>query len=366
LISLRNLLRAPARSLMTAGGVAAGIGLFVAILAITTDLHEQIGAVADAYTLEVVVYERRANSPLSSRIPVGQMQALQRRFGDTVSPFVIGTLNERWNSYALVIGAPREFAHRTQLIEGRAAQAESDEVVLGEVAAQRLRLTPGATIALDGRERPIVGIYRTGSRMLDGGVMTGIAQAQRMLGREGVEAQYTLALLRARDRAGAAELMRKVEAAEPTLRAIPGTEFAGALRLLRVVNAFVTTISVVALVGTVLVVSNTMMMAIAERTREIGILMTVGWSPWRVLRMFAAESILVCLAGTALGHGFALLLLRAVNRMESVGFGWIPVRYSWSVAAASIAVAAGVGVIALAWPAVVVTRMQPLAALRRE
>ena len=67
MIFLRNVLRAPARSLMTALGIAVGVALFVAITAITLDLQSQIDGATSTYNLEVVVYERRATSPFSSR-----------------------------------------------------------------------------------------------------------------------------------------------------------------------------------------------------------------------------------------------------------------------------------------------------------
>jgi len=368
MIFLRNVLRARARSLMTALGIAAGLGLWLAISAITIDLHSQIDAVAGAYTLEVVAYERRATSPLSSRITQSQMDALSRRYGDRVVPMVMGTSNERWNAYALVIGVPEAFARRIPLVAGThpGAQAAAGGLMLGELAAQRLQLGPGQTLRLDGRDWPILGIYRSSSRMLDGGVMTGIAPAQQMLAREGAEPLYTLALLRAPDAAAARRLIDEIERDQPALRAIPGTEFSGSLRLVRVVDAFIRTISVVVLVGTGLVVTNTLLMAIAERTRELGILMTVGWSPWLVLRMLLAESLLLCTLGAALGNGFALGLLRVVNGLESVGFGWIPVRYPWSLAGAAFLLAGAIALVALAWPAVVVWRMQPLQALRHE
>jgi putative ABC transport system permease protein len=116
----------------------------------------------------------------------------------------------------------------------------------------------------------------------------------------------------------------------------------------------------------VLVVTNTLLMAVAERTREIGILMAVGWTPWLVLRMLLAESVLLCLAGTALGNLLGLALLHAVNRMESVGFGWIPVSLSPALVASSFALTLLIALLALAWPAAVLARMQPLSALRHE
>ncbi len=366
MIFLRNLLRAPVRSLLTALGVAAGLGLFVAVTAITQDVRRQIDGVAGGYGLEVVAYERRATSPFSSRISSAQMADLRARFGAGVTPLILGTHNERWSAYALVIGAPVEFMGRVALVEGSRFTEGSEDALIGEVAAARLGVRAGSEVALDGRQVRISGIYRTGSRLLDGGLMMDVARAQAILTREGAEQEYTLALLSAGGRDVAASLIQEINARYPSLRAIPGTEFAGAMRLMRVVDAFVRTISVVALIGTCLVVGNALVMALAERTRELGILMTVGWSPWLVLRMLAAESLVLCAFGALLGNLFAVVLLRVVNGIESIGFGWIPVRYSMSLAAASLGLAGLVALIALTWPAVVVFRMQPLAALRHD
>lgn len=366
MIFLRNVLRAPARSLMTALGIAAGVALFVAITAITLDLRQQIDGVTGAYQLEVVVYERRATSPMSSRIGAPQMAELQARYGSALSPLVIGTLNEAWSAYALVMGVTPEFLHSVALSSGAHFAAGSGEAMIGEIAMQKLALQPGESVTLDGRQVRISGVFRTGSRLLDGGIMMDIAQAQAMLTREGAEPQYTLALLRAGKQEAATALISDVNRLYPSLRAIAGTEFSGSMRLLRVIEAFVTTISVVALVGTCLIVSNTLLMAIAERTREIGILMTVGWTPWLVLRMLFAESLMLCAVGAAVGNAFALILLRVVNSMESVGFGWIPLRYPLSLAAVSLGMALGVALVSLAWPTVVLYRLQPLAALRHE
>ena len=103
MIFLRNVLRAPLRALMTVLGIAAGVALFAAVSAITADLRQQIGAAIDSYHFDVVVHERRAPSPFSSKITVPQMQALVQDFGSAVAPMVIGTLNEKWSPYALVM-----------------------------------------------------------------------------------------------------------------------------------------------------------------------------------------------------------------------------------------------------------------------
>jgi ABC-type antimicrobial peptide transport system permease subunit len=94
--------------------------------------------------------------------------------------------------------------------------------------------------------------------------------------------------------------------------------------------------------------------------------MTVGWSPWLILRMLTAESLLLCLLGAALGNAMALALLHTVNSMESVGYGWVPQTLSLDLVAGTFATTALIAIVALVWPAVVVWRMQPLSALRHE
>ncbi len=366
MIFLRNVLRAPARSLMTVLGVAVGIALFVAITAITLDLRQQIDGATSAYNFDVVVFERRANSPLASRISSTQMQDLQQRYGAALLPMVMGTRNEKWSAYALVIGVTQDFLKQIALTSGSAYADGTGTAMIGELAAVKLGIHAGQTLLIDGRNLLITGVYRTGSSMLDGGLMTDISGAQRMLTREGAEPLFTLALLRGTRQETAASLIEQINERYPLLKAIPGTEFAGALRLMRVVDAFVTTISIVALVGTCLVVSNTLMMAIAERTREIGILMTVGWQPLLVLRMLFAESLLLCAVGTLLGNALALVLLHVLNGLESVGFGWIPTRFPWSLVANSFAMSLSIALVSMLWPALVLYRMQPLAALRHE
>ncbi len=58
-----------------------------------------------------------------------------------------------------------------------------------------------------------------------------------------------------------------------------------------------------------LVVGNTMMMSIRERTKEIGVLKTLGFSSERVMRMVLGESLWLSLTGAAAGLGLAALAL---------------------------------------------------------
>jgi putative ABC transport system permease protein len=70
-----------------------------------------------------------------------------------------------------------------------------------------------------------------------------------------------------------------------------------------------------------LVTINTMMMAARERTTEIAVLKTLGYSDGLVLRLVAAEAILVSLAGGVIGCGVAWMIFQ---RLDFTAGGMFP------------------------------------------
>ncbi|HUC77969.1 MAG TPA: FtsX-like permease family protein [Vicinamibacterales bacterium] len=101
--------------------------------------------------------------------------------------------------------------------------------------------------------------------------------------------------------------------------------------------------------------------AVAERTREIGIRMSLGASPAGLLRDLLAQGLRLCLVGTAIGLVGALLLARFLRRLL---FG---------VAASDnltilVVVATMTAVVAAATliPASRAARIDPIAALRQD
>ncbi|MHC4502178.1 MAG: WD40 domain-containing protein, partial [Planctomycetota bacterium] len=66
---------------------------------------------------------------------------------------------------------------------------------------------------------------------------------------------------------------------------------------------------------------NTMMMSTFERTREFGMLLSLGASPWRIVRMILCESVILGIAGVAIGSGLgtAVVLLTGHYGFD---YGW--------------------------------------------
>jgi putative ABC transport system permease protein len=84
-----------------------------------------------------------------------------------------------------------------------------------------------------------------------------------------------------------------------------------------VVLLFDTIFSMLGTIIFVLVVlssSNTMLMAVMERVREIGTLMALGTSRLKVLAIFVIEGIFVGILGGVFGAVFGFLVIKAINR----------------------------------------------------
>jgi putative ABC transport system permease protein len=76
-----------------------------------------------------------------------------------------------------------------------------------------------------------------------------------------------------------------------------------------------------AFITILMIVGNTMVMAVRERTREIGVLKTLGFSNGRILRLVLGESILLAMIGGLLGLGLAAL---AISIMSDALINFVP------------------------------------------
>jgi putative ABC transport system permease protein len=143
-------------------------------------------------------------------------------------------------------------------------------------------------------------------------------------------------------------------------------------RFFAVLDMFLGIFGSLALAVASLAIVNTLVMAVLERRREIGIMKALGASDGDVKKLFFAEAATMGLLGGALGVAFGWLLGRAINfgtnlylhRMK------MPAENLWTVppwlAAGAIGFALLVSVLAGIYPAARAARLDPVEALRYE
>jgi len=86
------------------------------------------------------------------------------------------------------------------------------------------------------------------------------------------------------------------------------------------VKAFILIICSAVVFATLLVSANTMAMSIRERTREVAVLKTLGFTRQSVLGLFVSEAVALAAVGGLIGVGLAYLLIGAVSHSPYMSF----------------------------------------------
>jgi putative ABC transport system permease protein len=131
------------------------------------------------------------------------------------------------------------------------------------------------------------------------------------------------------------------------------------------VRLLLASISTVVIFTVVLVAANTMAMSIRERTGEIAILKTLGFSPRQVLGMLIAESMLIALAGGLLGSLGGRLLYSSMN-LSSMTMGFIQtLNVRWTTVGIAAGISLLVAIVSTLVPAYGASRLPIAVAIRR-
>jgi putative ABC transport system permease protein len=124
---------------------------------------------------------------------------------------------------------------------------------------------------------------------------------------------------------------------------------------------FGTALPAIGLIVGALVIMNIMLVAVAERTREIGIRKALGATRSDILWQFLIEAATLSVIGAAIGIAGGIALAKVVAAVTP-----LPAAVAvWSIFAA-LALGAGVGIVAGVYPASRAARLDPIAALRQE
>jgi len=248
-----------------------------------------------------------------------------------------------------------------KLIEGRQV-TRPNEIVLGKVASENYKTGVGDLMTLFGNRYRVVGIFETGAAFEDGAGMLGLREAQRLLNRP---RSVSFIFVDVKDPKQAETVRAAIAHRYPEAQVSLSSQFAEDSGDIESMNAMIDVIGVLALLVGGIVVANTMMMSIHERTREIGTLRAVGWRKRRILGQVVQESLLLCFVAGVFGSISGVILVMLLVKVPVVS-GMLSAKWDVGLFAQAVGVALLIGLIAGIYPAWRASRMQPVEALRYE
>ncbi len=217
----------------------------------------------------------------------------------------------------------------------------------------------GQTIRIGTKDFTIVGLYHTGSLVLDATIVMDINTARELLAlAPRAVSTFNVEPVNA---AEADALIERIERALPGVRAQRISQFSLTVgSVMERLNLFL--LMAVALAGLVggVGIANTMLMSTSERYIEFGVMRTNGWTRRNVLVLVTVESALLGLLSGVLGTGLATAGVFTVNRFLH---GFALDLNPWLIAA-SLAASLGIAMLSGLYPAWKASRMTPMDAIR--
>jgi putative ABC transport system permease protein len=262
-----------------------------------------------------------------------------------------------------------------RLVEGDWASGPNEVVVdLNTADEQGFRVGESVRVAGEGpvRSYTLVGIARFGDVDSLGGAtiaLFDLPTAQRVLAKSGFDA----VAVAARDGVDDAALVKAIEDVVPSSTVVrTGAEQAeedgeGVGEFVTFIRYFLLAFGGIALFVGAFVIFNTLSITVAQRTKELATLRTLGASRRQVLRSVVLEGTVLGVVASAIGLGLGVLLARGLTALFGALDLEMPQADSvFRTRTAVVAMLTGtlVTLFASVWPAVRATRIDPISAVR--
>jgi ABC-type antimicrobial peptide transport system permease subunit len=368
---LKNLLRRKARTFLTMLGISIGVAAIIGLGAMADGLDEGYASVLTGSKADLVLSQPNTFDLSYSSVDEKLEKDLQAMPEVAATSGMLQGFVQAENApLFFVFGYPQDSftLKRFQIVEGfsfkdpAVVRTKGRPLILGTAASESLKKKVGDTIVLSGSSYRIIGLYQTGDAFEDSGAVVGLEDAQQLLGKP---RQVSVFYIQLKDPDLGDRLKTRVKRLWPDLEMSTGSELAGKQSMGQSMRVFVWVIAGLALILGGVGMMNAQMMAVFERTREIGVLRAVGWKQGRVLRMILGESIVICLAGGTLGIFLGWLVLVLMSQM-TVLFGGTSSSIRIGLIFQAYVVVLVLGLVGGLYPAWRATRFQPSEALRYE
>ncbi|MEE1117367.1 ABC transporter permease [Methanosphaera sp.] len=369
---LKNPFRNKTRSLLAIIGIAIGIATIVALGLITASLEDSTETTLKEGSAEITATKIGSSMASSSGNlnesyveELSKIDGVEKTAGMLESTVIDTSKSSDSSRYGFSLyGAKTDDLSIVGInnINGSVFNENENELIVGKNLAEEENYTIGDKVDVYGKEFKITGIYETGSIFYDSAMYTGLSKLQNLTDNEEKISSISIKIKKDANLTTVNDKIKNEY--NDTLRTITAEEMTQTIDdTLGMINSATTAIEALAIIIGGLGVINTMMMTVFERTREIGVLKSVGWSKKRILSMIMGESIVLTIISGIIGSILGVLAVFILFKLNGDNMTLI---FNINIFIKAFLVALSVGIIGGLYPAIKASRLSPTEALRYE
>ncbi len=384
--TIRNVFRRKTRAVLTISGIMIGVLALIVMGAMAEKITLLVDGGTQWYGDKVTVAAGNGGgmSMASEPLSVNKIKEIEKVDGVAkASANVMLLLDAKGSSVNMGVpplitgGDNRGKGYETFKIsfaEGRDLKAgETGKVTVGADLVKKLNAKVGQMLTIRGEKFEVVGIMEKTLTAPDSSVGMSLPDAQRLfvaqmpamvrknINESEVATGITVFIKKGYDpEKVAASINKQVSGLKATGPSAFKEQVASSTQIF---TSIIFGIALISLIVGGLSVVNTMTMAVAERTREIGIRKAIGATNRGIIRQFIGEAAVISVTGGLVGVFFGSLFVIMANAGNT---GTPLFLLTARLVGGSLAFALVLGILSGLYPAFHAARMNPVAALRHE
>ena len=335
-IAWRNIWRSRIRSFVVIGAVFLGVWAFICMMAITFSVS--LGYVDDAIRFQTSHLQLhhpdfgddKASEFMLDQDIYNQIKENKNIIGITERTIVTGMVRSSRGARGIIIKGVDPQTETTvseiseSLLEGKFfTEEKKNEVIISKEIAEKLKLGLRKRLVLQFQDMNkeivsasfrVAGIFKTGNNITDlSMLLVNRKDINRLLGAE--NAVHEIAILLDDPTADLLATQDKLKKEFPNTLIENYREISPEVQLYESqIYISVSILMFIFMLALIFGIINTMLMAVLERSRELGMLMAIGMNKLRVFGMIVLETIMLGTIGAPLGMAAGWLTVKFLNK----------------------------------------------------
>ena len=373
---LKNPFRNKTRAALSVIGIAIGIATIVALGLITAGMQDSVQTTFNEGGAEITVSNSTTvggNSGMISQSTINDLKNISGVIDVTgelsysESPIRQTRQEDPNNGSSPVarsvigINADKLSLAGIDNVNGTVFKNGETEAIVGTQYATMNNVSVGDKISIHNTDFKITGIYETGSIFMDGTIYVPLDKLQELTDTEEVSS----VLVKTGEGVNDSLISNEIEEQYTDLLTLTSAEMSSMMdNVTGILDTASLAVSGLAIIVGAIGIINTMVMTVYERTKEIGVLKSIGWKPRRILLMIMGETLVLTTLSGIVGTIFGILISEIGIMLigsDSLSLGFNPNTF---ILAFGITVF--VGIIGGIYPAYKASKLAPTEALRYE